>query len=528
MADHVVGRTHFAGLFELIQVSEIHRRDLDLTLTQKGQMAKILIQDGNLVDAQCGDLRGDDAVFELFRWFESEFTLVSLDGEVERTIEGSNFDLLMGAIQATEGIETPPTTTGHRIAGPLGLLSPTEILQLFEMNRRNARLKLKKNGDSGHIHLRDGRAVHADLGETEGEEAVFNLLTWLDGEFEAEPAKGDVPETIIESIPGLVMEGMRRIDEQRLQEEDEIKQREELAAKTLKELEEGKLSAPMRIALAKQYLPRGGTMPVESLLELVRDPNMDVRQQALESIADLPPVVLRAVMEDTETPDPVFYHIAPKCADDTEVVTAVLENRLASDITVARVAARATPETLELIKACAERVERSEEIRQAIARNEEHGAKKSVDKVEDEKKEKKKGTLTSQLSSMKFSEKIFLAKKGSDSERMVLVRSPDKRIGLAVLNSPKTNPGQVESIASMKSVNSEVLEEISGRTEWTNQYPIAKALVMNPKTPGHSAATLVKKLRDVDLKKVARDRNLHEAVRNQARRRMRVMEQKRK
>ncbi|NOZ19547.1 MAG: DUF4388 domain-containing protein [Planctomycetes bacterium] len=528
MAEHVIGRTYLAGLFELVQIFEIHRRDIRLAITERGRRGDIFIQDGVLTDAQCDNLRGNEAVIELFHWVESDFELVELTEEPKRTIRGSNFDILMAGLQASEGIEAPSLSVAHHIKGPLDLLSATEILQLFEMNHRNAVLRLEKNGETGIVHLRSGRAVHAKLGETEGDEAIFELLTWLHGGFEIEVAKGDVPETVIESISGLVMEGMRRVDEQRLQEEEDVKKREELSAKTLKELEEGKLSAPMRIALAKRYLPRGGSMPVENLIELVTDPNMEVRQQALESISELPSVVIRAVMEDMGTPDPVFYHVAPKFADEREVVTAVMENPSCSDVAIARVAARATPETLSVLKEYKDRIAQSEEIKAAIARNEGLGAKKPVDKKQTKKKAKKRGTLTSQLANMKFSEKIFMAKKGSDSERMILVRNPDRRLGLAVLESPKTTAGQVESIASMKSVNTEVLEEIASRNEWTNQYPIAKAIVLNPKTPGHAAAPLVKKLRDIDLKKLARDRNVHESVRNQAKRRMKALEQKRK
>ncbi|MEW6358036.1 MAG: DUF4388 domain-containing protein [Planctomycetota bacterium] len=528
MAEHVIGRTYLAGLFELIQIFEIHRRDVQLAITERGRRGTVSIRDGVLLDAECGDLRGNEAVIELFRWVESDFELVGLTDAPKRTIQGSNFDILMAGLQASEGFEAPSLSVAHHITGPLDLFSSTELLQLFEMNHRNAVLRLKKNGDSGLVHVRGGRAVHAKLGDTEGDEAVFAMLTWLHGRFDVEVVKGDVPETITESISGLIMEGMRRVDEQRLQEDEEIKKREELSARTLKELEEGRLSAPMRIALAKRYLPRGGFMPVEKLIELVTDPNMEVRQQALESLAELPCVVIRAVLEHMDTPDPIFYHVAPKFADDREVVIAVMENPVASDVAIARMAARATPETLHIIKEYKNRIERSEEIKAAIARNEGLGAKKPVDKKETKKKEKKKGTLTSQLSSMKFSEKLFMAKKGSDSERMVLVRSPDRRLGLAVLASPKTTAGQVASIASMKSVNAEVLEEIASRSEWTNQYPIAKALVLNPKTPPHAASSLVKKLRDMDLKKLAKDRNIHESVRNQARRFMKAVEEKRK
>ncbi len=55
--------------------------------------------------------------------------------------------------------------------------------------------------------------VDATLGKLMGEEAVYRTLIWNEGEFEVEFCKVDCPDVIESSTQGLLMEGMRRVDE---------------------------------------------------------------------------------------------------------------------------------------------------------------------------------------------------------------------------------------------------------------------------------------------------------------------------
>ena len=312
MAENIMGRTHFAGLFELIQVCSVHRRDVEITFTQSGNTATLHIQDGQLCDASCDDFRGDDAVYEIFRWSDSFFELVPLSGEVERTIIGSNTEILMHAAEETANLGRKHFGPGDRIAGPLDVLSTTELLQLFEINCRNALLRLKNDGRIGNIHLREGRAVHATLDDAEGDRAVLDLLLWPEGDFVVEFAEEFVPETVIDSISGLVMEGSRRIDLLAHIAEEERKTRKEVADQMVRQLEEADLGAEDRILLAKSYQPPGKSMAVVDLLELVTHTNENVRRNALENISHLPPPILKAILEDKNTPNAVRYCVSPE------------------------------------------------------------------------------------------------------------------------------------------------------------------------------------------------------------------------
>ncbi len=114
-------------------------------------------------------------------------------------------------------------------------------------------------------------------------------------------------------------------------------------------------------------------------------------------------------------------------------------------------------------------------------------------------------------------ERIKLALRGTREQRTTLVRDPNKVVAVAVLGSPKLNPSEVEAYARMGSVQEEVLRVIGSSRHWTKHYPVAAALVSNPKTPLAIAMPLVTRLSERDLKVVARDRNVSDGVRAAAR-----------
>ena len=121
------------------------------------------------------------------------------------------------------------------------------------------------------------------------------------------------------------------------------------------------------------------------------------------------------------------------------------------------------------------------------------------------------------LASLPVIDKIKMALRGTREQRSVLVRDPNKVVAVAVMGSPKLNPTEVEAFARMTSVQEEVLRIIGTGRHWIKYYPIAAALVGNPKTPLGIAMGLVKRLNERDLKLVARDRNVSDGIRAAAR-----------
>lgn len=98
--------------------------------------------------------------------------------------------------------------------GSLAELPLPDILQLVAVSGKTGRFTIENERDTGLIHLSNGQIVHASLGAIEGEEAVYELAIWTEGDFVFSPEeKSEGPQTISKSNTSLLMEAARRIDE---------------------------------------------------------------------------------------------------------------------------------------------------------------------------------------------------------------------------------------------------------------------------------------------------------------------------
>ncbi len=101
------------------------------------------------------------------------------------------------------------------IKGTLTEISLPDLLQMLEGCRKTGLLILKKVSDFGVIYFNDGRAVDARYKRWEGENAFYRLLKWVDGNFRFSPqVEINRPENIKDTVQGMLMEAMKRLDEQ--------------------------------------------------------------------------------------------------------------------------------------------------------------------------------------------------------------------------------------------------------------------------------------------------------------------------
>src|ERR1700739_500450 len=70
------------------------------------------------------------------------------------------------------------------IQGRLEEMSVTELMQSLEMGQKSCRLRLRHSGEEAQLYFIAGQCKHAQLGGTEGDSAVYQVIPWLDGEFE--------------------------------------------------------------------------------------------------------------------------------------------------------------------------------------------------------------------------------------------------------------------------------------------------------------------------------------------------------
>jgi hypothetical protein len=98
--------------------------------------------------------------------------------------------------------------------GSLKELPLPDIIQLVSVSGKTGAFALTRAGyPRGEIYLRSGQIVHARVGELEGEEAVYELAIWPEGDFLFTPGKEAERRTIERSNTNLLMEAARRIDE---------------------------------------------------------------------------------------------------------------------------------------------------------------------------------------------------------------------------------------------------------------------------------------------------------------------------
>jgi hypothetical protein len=129
-------------------------------------------------------------------------------------------------------------------------------------------------------------------------------------------------------------------------------------------------------------------------------------------------------------------------------------------------------------------------------------------------------SVVQQLARMGFSERLKAAIKGSREIRAILIRDPNKMIAAAVLSSPKVNESEVESFARMANVSEDVLRIIATNRAWTKNYGVVVGLTKNPKTPIGMSLNLMSRLNTRDLSQLSVDRNVPEALRRAARKKM--------
>jgi len=129
-------------------------------------------------------------------------------------------------------------------------------------------------------------------------------------------------------------------------------------------------------------------------------------------------------------------------------------------------------------------------------------------------------TFTQRLAQMGVPEKVKCAMKGTREMRAVLIRDPNRMVASAVLSCPKVNEAEVEAFAKMGNVSEDILRTIGNTRAWTKSYAVTLSLVKNSKTPVAMSMTLMQRLTESDVKKLATDRNVPEALRLSAKKRL--------
>lgn len=99
------------------------------------------------------------------------------------------------------------------VTGNLGDMSLVNLIALSCNERNQARLIVRGKGEEAAVYFSDGQIVHASLGTQEGEEVIYEVLGWGEGEFELEQGVESPKSTVTAGWSGMLLKGLSRIDE---------------------------------------------------------------------------------------------------------------------------------------------------------------------------------------------------------------------------------------------------------------------------------------------------------------------------
>jgi hypothetical protein len=88
-----------------------------------------------------------------------------------------------------------------------------DLMQSLEMGRKSCQLSLSNEGDKCEVFFAEGQVKHATYGSLVGDAAVFKVLRWTGGNFQLDFEGKTDKETTQLNTQGLLMEGLRLLDE---------------------------------------------------------------------------------------------------------------------------------------------------------------------------------------------------------------------------------------------------------------------------------------------------------------------------
>ncbi len=117
-----------------------------------------------------------------------------------------------------ERLETRGSKT--EFSGNLQDMGIVDLIQTIDISQKSGVISVERDAERGEIFFKNGKVIDAETRSRRGDEAVYRMLVWSEGTFRIEFKAVNREDHITLSTQGLLMEGMRRLDEWgRLQEQ---------------------------------------------------------------------------------------------------------------------------------------------------------------------------------------------------------------------------------------------------------------------------------------------------------------------
>ena len=99
------------------------------------------------------------------------------------------------------------------LRGSLLQMNVIDLVQSLEMGRKSCLLSLTNEKETCEMYFREGQVTHAAYGPLTGDPAVFKVLRWTNGNFQVNFEGKTSQESTSLNTQGLLMEGLRLLDE---------------------------------------------------------------------------------------------------------------------------------------------------------------------------------------------------------------------------------------------------------------------------------------------------------------------------
>jgi hypothetical protein len=280
-------------------------------------------------------------------------------------------------------------------------------------------------------------------------------------------------------------------------------------------------------------VPLGPEERVELLAVLALDPEPEIADRALNALLTQPLESFLAAAARPDADPRLFNYCADNLGEKPGIADAMAQNASCPTANVARVANHLTSAGIQalldnldrfvsdpqLVIAVANCPGASAEQRELLA-NMEKGAVATAElaeaAAEAEPDPVKRETLMQRLAHMNVVQRLTLALKGGRTERMTLIRDPNKLVQRCVLQSPRLTDTEVEAFASMTNLTGEILRAIALTRTFMKNYSVVRNLTNNPKTPLDVSLHLFPRLTATDLVKLTSNKNVPETLRSSA------------
>jgi hypothetical protein len=271
----------------------------------------------------------------------------------------------------------------------------------------------------------------------------------------------------------------------------------------------------------------------ELLTILAKDKDEAIADRAQNALLSVPPEAFVAAAEKEDAAPQLLQYCADERGQKPGIADALASNRNCPPALLARVAKYFSAATVQKFLDNMERLSDTPDLAGALAESpmitaEQRASLEELLKQDGDEAvlrealrdidpdEKKRETLLQRLAKMRVIERIKMALTGSQTERLYLIRDPNKLVQRAVLQSPRLTDREVEGFASMANLSDEILRLIAANRQFMKNYIVAKNLLNNPKTPLDVSLHLLPRLNPNDLKFLAMNKNVPETLRTMA------------